>query len=268
MTLCIAAVCRHEKGGPAIVLCSDHKIGTYAAQAEIGFKFSWATRNWPTLIAGDVARTDELIATCQQTLGEFQAAKELDRNNVFDAMKACGYAFREKLADELVRKKLSVSYEYLRQNKGKFPSATVYETYTQIGQIDSEAEIIVAGFIEETAYLFVVQRDCTVYNRQLFAAIGTGATIAEPALFQRKQRRVESIDVTLCNVYEAKRLGEIADGVGERTTILVITPPSDPSEAIGMKKVNVEGMKYLDEVYKQFGQKPLSNIDFKPEFTG
>jgi hypothetical protein len=179
------------------VLCSDHKVGSWAAQAEIGFKFSWAARNWPALVAGDLARTDELIATCQKTLREFTNEQELNDNNVFDAMKMCGHIFREKLVDELVRKKLSISYEYLRQNKGKFPAATVYETFTEIGQIDSEAEIIVTGFIQGKAYLFVIERDCLVHNRQQFAAIGTGAQIAEPALFQRKQRSIESLGIPL-----------------------------------------------------------------------
>jgi hypothetical protein len=265
MTLCIAAVCRDEKNGPAIVLCSDHKIGSWAAQAEIGFKFSWATANWPTLIAGDLSRTEELIATFQQELNKFRSVEELNGHNVFDAMKSCGNTFREKLVEELVRKKLSVSYEYLRQNRGKFPPATVYETYTQIGSIDSEAEIIATGFIENKAYLIVVERDCTVSNRQHFASIGTGAQIAEPALFQRKQRHVESIPITIYNVYEAKRLGEIADGVGKKTTILIATPSQDPND-IDLKNVNTLGMEYLAEKYSEFGHKTLADMEFKPEF--
>jgi hypothetical protein len=266
MTLCIAAVCRSEDDKPVIVLCSDHKIGNWAAQAEIGFKFSWATRNWPSLIAGDVARTDELVATFQKNLRELRSVEELDKFNVFDAMKTCGYVFREKLVDELVRKKLSVSYEYLRQNKSKFPSATVYETYTQIGQIDSEAEMIAAGFIEGRAYLFVVERDCTVHNRKQFAAIGTGAQIAEPALFQRKQSDFHSIPLTIYNVYEAKKLGEIADGVGRKTSMLISSPRDNPGEDIDIKRVNDEGMAYLEQKYAEFGHKVVAGVEFKQEF--
>jgi hypothetical protein len=265
VTLCIAAICK-ENDKSTIVLCSDHKIGTFAAQAEIGFKFSWATRNWPTLISGDVARTDELMATFQQTLGELKDTDGLDEQNIFDMMKKCGHAFREKLVDELVRKKLSVSYEYLRNNRAKFPPATVYETFTQIGQIDSEAEVIVTGFIDEQAYLFVVERDCTVFSRKQFAAIGTGAQIADPALFQRKQRQMESLPITIYNVYEAKKLGEIADGVGVRTTILIVSPPQEADGPIEMKSVSNLGMEYLEQKRLEFGHKTLTGIDFKAEF--
>ena len=60
-------------------------------------------------------------------------------------MKTAGNMFREKLADEIVQRNLSVSYEHLKKNKSKFPQARVLETYNQIGHIDSEAELIVTG---------------------------------------------------------------------------------------------------------------------------
>lgn len=257
MTLCIAAATRTGDGKPCIVLCADHMVGTWAAQAEIGFKYSWARNNWPALIAGDVSRTAELIAVCQSVLG----AQELQESNVFDVMKSVGHAFKAKLADDLVRAKLSVSYEYLRQNRSKFPAATVYEIYTEISRIDSEAELIVAGFIKGHSYIFVFGRDCTVSLREHFAAIGTGAFVAEPSLFQRKQNAFVSLGNTLYNVYEAKRLGEIAEGVGKRTTLSMIMPSQKPGGALTSDLVLQKGKEFLEAKYTELSFKTSSDIE-------
>jgi hypothetical protein len=264
VTLCIAAVCKNVGDEvPQFVFCADHKVGTFAAQAEIGFKFKWATKNWPALVAGDLSRAEELISTFAQHL----SSVELTPTNVFDEMKSAGDVFREKLADELVRKKLSVSYEYLRLNRGKFPPAMVYEVYSQIAQLDSEAEMITAGFLGGNVFIFVVNRDCTVSYREHFAAIGTGAVIAEPALFQRKQQKNNFIQETIYQVYEAKKMGEIADAVGVRTSIIVFSPPNEGGEgALELRRVTKEGSAFLDSKYKELGLKPVLNIEFEDKF--
>jgi len=255
MTLCIAAACIGDDKAPHIVLCSDHKIENWAAQAEIGFKYRWATVGWPALIAGDLARAEELTMTVRNIL----MSVKLSQTNVFDVLKGAGASFREKLADELVRKKLSVSYEYLRQNKGKFPSGTVYEVYTEIGQIDSEAELITAGFLDGKPYLFVIERNCEVFYREHFAAIGSGAQIAEPSLFQRGQRNTASIADTIYQVFEAKKLGEIADAVGEKTTMVVISPQED-EEVVSIQYVTPSGFAFLEQKYKELGLKPVPTL--------
>jgi hypothetical protein len=182
-------------------------------------------------------------------------------------MKAAGYAFREKLADELVRKKLSVSYQYLRENKGKFPSATIYETYTEIAQIDSEAELITAGFLAGKPYIFVVGRDCSVSYRQHFAAIGTGAYIAEPALFQRKQNRMDDVPTSIYQTYEAQKLGQIADAVGEKTSMVIISPAEKVADPIGSRWINQKGFEFLEKKYKELGLKSAFGMTFEEEFT-
>lgn len=261
MTLCIGAACRSEQGKPQLVFCSDHKIGNWAAQAEIGFKFRWVTYNWPALIAGDLARAEELTTTFKTCLSKV----DLSPSNMFDAMKAAGSAFREKLAEELVMKKLSVPYSYLRQNKSRFPSATVYDIYTQIGQIDSEAELIMGGFLDEQGVIFVVGRDCSVSFREHFAAIGTGAQVAEPALFQREQQKYNGLEETIYHTYEAKRLGEIADTVGKKTSIIIFSQAEKPEEPVQLKTVTPEGFTILERKYQELGLKPSKGITFPPE---
>jgi hypothetical protein len=74
------------------------------------------------------------------------------------------------------------------------------------------------------------------------------------------------LPITIYNVYEAKKLGEIADGVGKRTSIIVFSPPENPGETVGMHSVNQAGREYLDGKYEEFGLKPVKNIEFGDEF--
>lgn len=258
MTLCIAAACR-RKDESRIILCSDMKIGTWAAKAEIGFKMRWARANWPALISGDMSKAAQLVKTFHAYLNKL----ELDSDNVFDAMQCAANIFREKLLDDIVRRNFGVSYEYLRKNKGKFPAAKVVETYAQISEIDSGVEMIVTGFIKSEAYIFVIERDCTVQHRTTFAAIGTGAYIAEPALYQRAQHLGMPLGKTLYHTYEAKRLGEIAEGVGEYTVLLVIGPPQKVE--IRYFSVSEETKKFLEEKYKEYGLKPTADLNWEVE---
>jgi hypothetical protein len=261
VTLCIAAACQDWDTKRAhFVFCADRKSGTPVAQAEISFKMRWIKYNWPAMIAGDLSRAEELICTFKDHLRgiDFQSA------NVFDSMREAGESFRRKLVDELVQKKLSVSYDYLRQNRSKFPAATVYEVYSTIGQTDSEVEMITAGILEDQVLIFVMDRSCSVSNREHFAAIGTGAPIAEPALYQRKQQKFLPVPDTIYRVYEAKKLGEIADAVGTKTdTIDHVLLENGEME---IKRITTEGYTFLDSKYKELGLSPIPDMVFEGNF--
>ena len=261
MTLCIAAACRHENTN-MIVLCADMKVGTWAAKAEIGFKLRWGSANWPAMLSGEMSRASDLVKTFSAHLNGIQ----LDFWNVHDSMRAAGNIFREKLAEEIAHRNLSVSYEYLKKNKSKFPSSKVLETYTQIGQIDSEAELIITGFIREEPYIFVVERDCTVTQRDNFACVGTGAYIAEPALYQRGQNHGMTLARTLYHAYEAKRLGEIAEGVGKITVMMAIAPPREGAIEIRFLPVGSAILEVLEQKYQEYGLKSTDEFKWPNDF--
>lgn len=257
MTLCIAAICRHEKEG-RLVLCSDMKGGTWAAKTENEFKVMWVRARppaWVGLVSGDISRAYRITASFCDSLDRI----ELNVKNVFEAMQSAGNSFREKLANDIVSRNLSVSYDYLRKNKEEFPEARVNETYAQIKEIDSEVEMIVAGFVGTLPYIFVVERDCSVVQRTNFAAVGTGAYIAEQTLYQRHQNISFKVGKSLYHVYEAKRLAEIAEGVG-RFTVLSITAPSE-NEELKFREVHDEGLEFLEKKYKEYGLKPTDDFE-------
>jgi hypothetical protein len=97
-----------------------------------------------------------------------------------------------------------------------------------------------------------------------FAAIGSGATIAESVLFQRKQYWQNSVEQTLYNVYEAATLavGAKAPGVGNEFAISVIEPLANGDTRMRIPKV--EYFELLQEQFEISGPKPVGNL---PELT-
>ncbi|MDP2708368.1 MAG: hypothetical protein Q8O70_12825, partial [Burkholderiales bacterium] len=80
---------------------------------------------------------------------------------------------------------------------------------------DPNVQMLLAGFIGQAAVLFQLWEDVEICTN--FAAIGTGASTAIPALHARTQSFNGNIETALYNVYEAKKLGESSPYVGEKT---------------------------------------------------
>jgi hypothetical protein len=264
VTVCIAAACQ-ENDEYRIVICADRKIGTWVAGAEVGFKFSWAARNWPALVAGELRRAAELLATYESYL----STVKLDRKNVFDEMKKPVLMQKEKLADEYVRGKFGFSYEHLRTHgKKELPASLLYETFSSVKDLELGCQLLIAGFlnqggIKNIPHIFAVDRDFSVAHHSLFAAIGTGGVVAESALYQRKHTAHGSLEQTLYRVFEAKSLSEISEGVGPQTDMAVLSPAPDatkgvPGPYITSRFVNSAGFDALKETYQQCSLKPIT----------
>jgi len=265
VTVCIAAACKEDKES-RIVICADKKIGTWMAGAEVGFKFSWATRNWPALIAGEVRRATELLATYEGYL----STVTLDRNNVFDEIKKSVLIQKVKLADEYVKGKFGFSYDHLRTHgKKELPASLLYETFSAIKELELGCQLLIVGFLDHGGYrneqfMFVIERDFSVTHHSLFAAIGTGGIVAESALYQRKQFSHRELWDTLYNVYEAKSLSQISEGVGSGTDMAVLSPAPAPTTKtprplVVSRFVNDAGFQALSEMYERCSLKEVTN---------
>jgi hypothetical protein len=259
VTVCIAATCKENKE-PRIIICADKKIGTWVAGAEVGFKFSWATRNWPALIAGELRRAEELLATCSSYL----STVSLNWKNIFDEIKKPVLMQKEKLADEYVRGKFGFSYDHLRTHgKRELPASLLYETFSAIKDLELGCQLLIVGFLDHGAHknethIFVVERDFSVAHHSPFAAIGTGGIVAEAALYQRKQLSHRKLGDTLYNVFEAKSLSEISEGVGPSTDMAVLSPAPNPTASIDSRFVNQVGFQALKQMYEQYSLKEVT----------
>jgi ATP-dependent protease HslVU (ClpYQ) peptidase subunit len=191
MTLCIAAICQ-DQGKPRIVVATDWKASIGEASAENQDKLRWVTDNIPMLLAGSVSRALELQATYRQFFDGLNKRTPPiipDEKNIGDLVRKPAAIFKAKLSNEHVSLKLGLPYKEFREavGKGEIPDSVATDTYAEINNIDLDCSIILPFFLERDTYIFRVESNGCVEECDNFAAIGSGAPIAEGVLFQREQ---------------------------------------------------------------------------------
>lgn len=109
--------------------------------------------------------------------------------------------------------------------KNQLPEDLYRQTAYDITCQRIEAELILIGRVGGRFCLFTcIAGEVTACPH--FAAIGSGAPIASSVLFQREHVFYRAVPLALYVVYEAKRLAEIAPGVGKLTSYAILGPPT------------------------------------------
>jgi len=102
--------------------------------------------------------------------------------------------------------------------------------------------------------IFKISGD-TAWSCEHFGVIGSGTDIGESSLYYREQSMAHPINRTIYQVYEAKRLGEKAPGVGKKTNLLLVRPPLDGQTQI--EAILHSGLNFLEECFKKHGPQPI-----------
>ena len=234
MTVCIAALCQH-KGKPRIVLCTDWRGETYLGASETSDKLRLLPNGWVALLAGDLNRAEELVALYESHLAKKD--RFADDNELFTFMKRPAEIFKESLADSYIRQSLGISYREFLDRSDKIPPEIVNAKLNEIDRIKLSTSLILCGFIRIAQddridpYLFVVEDEDSHSNvvrvEDNFAAIGSGAYVAIPALHQREHDSEKTLMETIYAVMEAKELSRVVPGIGAATSISVMDADAD-----------------------------------------
>jgi hypothetical protein len=200
---------------PCIVVSSDWKteIDEYVG-AEIQNKLYWLFRDsWPVLISGTASNATSLIATYRQLF----TPKGVTKVNILARLQEPALKHKEQLADNYVRARLGVDYQYFRANKEQFDRALWRGIWQDIRRLHLNCSLIICGFIEGDAFIFHVDATTEVVRDENFLAIGTGGTVATSVLCYRGQNEDMSIDETVYNMFEATKYAwkTKAPGVGK-----------------------------------------------------
>jgi 20S proteasome alpha/beta subunit len=219
VTLCIAAISLRPQ--PCIVLTADTRIETDVSSAEIEIKVkAIKPPNWIGMFAGTIGNARELLGRVQQAA----AGVDLTLSNAQDIFQRAIWAYKDHLVESYLRSRFSLSFKDFQQ-AGSVPETQASEAWLEIERIDTECDLILAGFIDKQPYLFSMQHnEQRLRHEHHFACIGSGSTIGTSMLFYRKQNRTEELDKTIYNVYEAKKMGENSPGVGTDTIMFRLTP--------------------------------------------
>lgn len=238
MTVCIAAICRQDKDNDEarIVMGYDWKSESELGGSETADKLRQLPKGWVALMADSLSRCEELVAqyeTHLRTLGSVD-----DDRQLFEEMKKPAHKQKETLANDYLKQMLGVGYADLVSPDKNYPEEIVTKRLDEVAKIRLRAALLLSGFIgtqqsdnrerEINPYLFVVDdqsdHEDVVRVEENFAAIGSGAYVAIPALHQREHDAEKSLLETIYSVYEAKRLSQVVPGVGEATEIDILYP--------------------------------------------
>ena len=253
MTLCIGALAYEPVPAQfCIVLAFDYKVSNDAWGSESEYKFHKLSDRMVALFAGSPARAKELALMYRDYLATTDLKDATAREQLMEPY----VAFKRRLANMYIGRKLAISYQDLLGHGEQWLGTQRWQKHLDaIERHDPKVHMVFAGFIGDRAVLFRLWdevEECTN-----FAAIGTGATTAQPALHAREQRPITSLSTTLYNVYEAKKVGESSPEVGRRTKMLVLPRPKPEEQKMVIEFVTDSGEKHLQRLWRKHGPKPV-----------
>ncbi len=156
--------------------------------------------------------------------------------------------------------------EFQRHGKQSLPEDLHRETAWEIRNHCLEVELILAGFIAEPAgepeALILKLSGERVSRCDSFAAIGSGAFLAEASLMQRNYIAIAGVPYATYLAYEAKRLGERAPGVGKETGIVALV--HHQQHGVVLNFFVPEKIPLLEKEFRRFGPQRLTASKLKP----
>lgn len=210
--------------------------------------------------AGDVSQALELIGIYSAHLCAYN---ELSADILHDALRFPLRLMKERLVEALVQRRIALTYNAFLERSQQIDPSLRAAIFSAIDDLSIPASLIIAGFTdiraevalprpEQKPLIFKIEYEA-VKSEQNFACVGDGAAAAELSLHRRKQSRFVKLPATLYNVYEAKKLSEIARSVGSTTDMLVIKPGSS-------RWVNGESIAALDAYFDRYGPQSVGDL--------
>ncbi len=253
MTLCIAAKCDYE-GKRAIIMASDLRIEDDVAVSETAIKQDTLVPGWEFMYAGRQGRATQLVITLRDHL----AKHPLERFKATEILTQAVRTHREKMADEYIHTRIAKSYEWLlTEGQEALPQDLYSQLIHSIGNIQLDTQLIICGFLAGRPTIYVIDESRGLpYVRPVenFAAIGSGATIAEAMLHYRSHHGHTTLKVAAYHVCEAKRLGEMAPGVGYQTTFSVLFSDGSVAES------GPSFVPWMDQKWNEYAPRPIGLV--------
>lgn len=269
MTLCIAAACReYAEDGPLggeerVVLAHDHRVETWTFSAETEYKFDYLHNHWVALLAGTVSQARELMDIYRPLFRKVEFTDE----NCLENLRKPPAEMRRRMANAYTHARHAISYEeFLKNGKCQLPDDLYRQTAEDISRLQINAELILVGYFLNAFHIFRFSNG-EILPHPDFATIGSGSHIADSSLYQREHQKLNSVASAAYSVYEAKRLGEIAPGVGKKTTYSILVPPVNPEAYLEQRQCSAEvGEAFLQRQFKQFGPRAFKESPLPEHF--
>lgn len=262
MTLCIAATCQ-ENREPRIVLCCDAMAGTDASSSETALKRVLLPPSaFVGLYSGTISESYEVLSRYRQQLGSFDPLEYLPLHELMEHLRAPLRNHRDAKRNDLVRRLLGLTYDEFLVRGNQVDSLKRTKVEDEIGRLVVDVDLLISGFMPDSrsqpqALIFSTVSENLQHDKN-FACIGTGSEVAEQSLRRREQTFDFPLDLTLYQVYEAKRMSEIAPNVGKATRLGVMKPSTGADAPYRLNELTQDAEEFLEQCYRRYG---LQEID-------
>lgn len=274
MTVGIAAL---ANGATRIVLMTDKQMtGDYKIE-EPTEKTYWLRNGWVAAYAGD---RDFAIRTVHRTnamLGEYEKQKipwdRIDMGNVcHEAMTAQWRA----AVSQIVLAPMFVELDTYRSKDEKTRNEA--EAAIKKFRENRTAELLLCGFSTDSrnpgrhiGRLFIIRLDDGPTEEFHFAAIGSGAGVAQSRLTWQKTNKNDPLRRVLYEVYTAKAHAEQMDAyVGKESFAYVLVQNWDlnpTTENDAARVITEDAQAFLDTIFRYYDQTPFKKARRDKEAT-
>jgi hypothetical protein len=239
MTICIAAIGTAADGKEGIIFATDHmiSIGNLGQFDRSQEKYKVLNKSTAAMLSGNPLIFTDLLKECDAEDCEFDKIKEKIHANMAK--------FREDTLQKQVLDTFHADYEYVKDlMKGPLQNQYANSLVKSVATFSLQSSILLVGFRKEEAQIVEISENLVNDYRDLeFGVIGSGSIQAMNTLMFQRHSRKDPLNLTLYNVYKAKRNAEVSVGVGKETDIMILKQE-------GRKAISEETMKVLSSVYE------------------
>ena len=235
MTVCIAAQCLLLDGARGFVLCADTETSGAGIDNAVDklYRLGW---NYMALLSGPWGIVVSLAARIRA---------EIEK--------------REPTDDDDLLGRLQIVASDFAKSPALYPKGS------------QPCDVVITGFMASEPVMVLVSiygakaTSCRMFER---VEIGSGYPIARAMLSQRRYTSLASLEKALYLVYEAKRLSEWADGVGQMTQIMIHAPMSPgPTATVDhscFAYLSEAALVHLETLRKEFFVQPIKKVEAFP----
>ena len=254
MTICIAASCND---GGTIVVASDRMLTAPFLTVEFDHqdaKIDQIGENCVALSSGDALCVQDIL------MGGIGAARQLQNpstQTLAEHIKHQYCKIRKMRINDLVLQPRGIDFESFYQGGmiGRFPQDLSLMIDRQVTAYELGSTILIAGVDDSGAHIYNIDHPGSMacFDRVGYHAIGSGHRHAVLKLVALGQHPSNTVNETIFNAYCAKRVAELAPGVGQASTMKIVSRG-------GTETVNQETFEMLAPAYKQHANPESDSI--------
>lgn len=224
MTVCIAARC---EGGKAIVVASDRMLSAPFLSVEFDHqdaKIDQIGQNCVALSSGDALCVQDVLAS---SIGAANQLQNPSISMLAEQVKDQYREIRTQRINDFVLGTRGIDFDSFYQGGmiARFPQDLAMLIDRDVQTHDLGITILVSGVDESGAHIYSIENPGSIqcFDRLGYHAIGIGHRHATLHLVSLGQHQSASINETIVNVFCAKKAAELAPGVGQATTMKVVS---------------------------------------------